>query len=78
MDIQMPEMDGEEATKTIRERWPNQEQPWIIAMTAHALEGDRENLLAVGMDDYISKPLDVKDLHGVLDRIPSNPRGMKN
>ena len=70
MDIQMPEMDGEEATRVIREKWPVEEHPWIIAMTAHALEGDREHFLSIEMDDYISKPLDVKELFRVLERIP--------
>jgi PAS domain S-box-containing protein len=70
MDIQMPEMDGEEATKIIRRKNSNFKQPWIIAMTAHALEGDRERFLAKGMDDYISKPLNVAELHRVLKRIP--------
>jgi PAS domain S-box-containing protein len=70
MDIQMPEMDGEEATILIRSQWPVEDHPWIIAMTAHALEGDREHFLEIGMDDYISKPLDVKELFRVLERIP--------
>ena len=70
MDIQMPEMDGEEATRIIREKWPVKEHPWIIAMTAHALEGDREHFLSIEMDDYISKPLDVKELFRVLERMP--------
>ena len=70
MDIQMPEMDGQEATAIIRERWVGEDCPWIVAMTAHALEGDREHFLSIGMDDYISKPLDVKELFRVLERIP--------
>ncbi len=68
MDIQMPEMDGIEATRRIRERWPAERQPRIVAMTAHALEGDRERLLAMGMDDYISKPVRVEELVAVLER----------
>ena len=72
MDIQMPEMDGEEATQIIRDRWPPAEQPWIIAMTAHALEGDREHFLSLEMNDYISKPIDVKELFRVLERIPGS------
>ena len=70
MDIQMPEMDGEEATKIIREKWPVKEQPWIVAMTAHALGGDREHYMTGGMDDYISKPLNVKELMRILERSP--------
>ena len=62
MDVQMPEMDGEEATQQIRQEWPKDKQPRIIAMTANALEGDKEHYLAIGMDDYISKPVRVEDL----------------
>jgi CheY-like chemotaxis protein len=53
----MPEMDGEEAAKKIKRDWPNVKRPRLIAVTANALEGDREKYLALGMDDYISKPI---------------------
>jgi len=62
MDIQMPEMDGEAATRRIRAEWPPHKQPRIIAMTANALEGDRERYLKLQIDDYISKPIRVEDL----------------
>jgi PAS domain S-box-containing protein len=69
MDVQMPEMDGWEATRTIRKRLPPERQPHIIAMTAHALEGDREKCFAMGMDDYVSKPFQVEDLVLSLQRV---------
>jgi len=68
MDVQMPEMDGFEATKCIR-IWEGTERHIpIIAMTAHALKGDRERCIEVGMDDYVSKPLEPQVLFNVLDR----------
>jgi PAS domain S-box-containing protein len=69
MDVQMPEMDGFEATRRIREWEGGKEQRIpIIAMTAHAMKGDRGRCLAAGMDDYVPKPLDFRILLGVLDR----------
>jgi CheY-like chemotaxis protein len=66
MDIQMPEMDGIEATQRIRASWPPNDQPRIVAMTANALAGDRETYLTGGMDDYVSKPIKVEELTRVL------------
>jgi two-component system sensor histidine kinase/response regulator len=71
MDVQMPEMDGLEATIRIRNDLGNKDLP-IIAMTAHAMRGDREKCIASGMDDYISKPIDRLKLYKVLKKyIPS-------
>jgi PAS domain S-box-containing protein len=66
MDIQMPEMDGLEATKAIREAVPEAHQPRIIAMTANAMMGDRERYLKEGMDAYLSKPVRVQELGHLL------------
>lgn len=72
MDIQMPKMDGVEATQQIRSRWAAKDQPRIVALTAYALPGDREWLLKSGMDDYISKPVHIEELVAALERVSSS------
>jgi signal transduction histidine kinase/DNA-binding response OmpR family regulator/HPt (histidine-containing phosphotransfer) domain-containing protein len=66
LDVQMPEMDGLEAAKRICQQWERQRRPYLIAMTANAMQGDREICLAAGMDDYISKPVRMEELAQVL------------
>ena len=68
MDVQMPELDGLEATRQIRERRGSSDAPRIIAMTANAMEGDRDECLAAGMDDYLSKPIRPEELSRALAR----------
>jgi signal transduction histidine kinase/DNA-binding response OmpR family regulator/tetratricopeptide (TPR) repeat protein len=68
MDVQMPELDGLDATRRIVARWPADARPRIIAMTANAMQGDRERCLEAGMDDYVSKPIRVDELAGALER----------
>jgi CheY-like chemotaxis protein len=68
MDVQMPGMDGLEAARRIRDEWPAEERPRIIAVTANALREDRETCLAAGMDDYLSKPVLLEDLRVALSR----------
>ena len=67
MDCQMPEMDGFEATALIRKMEGQSAHTPIVAMTANAMQGDRERCLAAGMDDYVAKPIRPKDLQTVLD-----------
>ena len=62
MDVQMPEMDGLEASRRITASLPAGQRPRIVAMTANAMQGDREMCLAAGMDDYIAKPIRVDQL----------------
>ncbi|MEY3220079.1 MAG: hypothetical protein RIT27_1436 [Pseudomonadota bacterium] len=66
MDVQMPEMDGLTATRHIVKTYPPEMRPYIIAMTANAMEGDREICLTAGMQDYISKPIHKEDLNKAL------------
>jgi len=66
MDVQMPGMDGVEAARHIRDEWPAEERPRIIAVTASALQEDRETCLSAGMDDFLSKPVLLEDLRLAL------------
>jgi CheY-like chemotaxis protein len=68
MDVQMPEMDGLEATRSLRRELSGDRQPHIIAMTANAMQGDREMCLAAGMDDYVSKPIRIEELVDALSK----------
>ena len=73
MDIQMPEIDGLETTKRIRRQLPLRRQPRILALTAHAMSGDRERCLAAGMDGFLSKPVKLAQLEAAL--AATVPRG---
>ncbi|MGM3307737.1 PAS domain S-box protein [Anabaena sp. WFMT] len=78
MDVQMPEMDGLETTQIICQDWEASQRPYIVAMTANAMRGDREICLAAGMDDYISKPVQIADLFHALSRYGKQKIGGKN
>ena len=71
MDVQMPEMDGLEASRRITAALPDGRRPRIVAMTANAMQGDREMCLAAGMDDYIAKPIRVDELVEALLHAPA-------
>jgi CheY-like chemotaxis protein len=74
MDVQMPELSGLETTRKLRERAANlAKRPWIIALTASAMPEDREQCLAAGMDDYLSKPLQPEELASALARAGQHP-----
>jgi CheY-like chemotaxis protein len=68
MDVQMPDMDGLAATRSIVRDWPSEKRPHIVAMTANAMQGDREMCLEAGMNDYISKPIRIERLIESLSR----------
>jgi len=75
MDVQMPEMDGLEASRRINAKYPRASRPRIVAMTANAMQGDREMCIAAGMDDYLTKPVRVNELVEALTRVkPTAPR----
>jgi PAS domain S-box-containing protein len=73
MDVQMPEMDGLEAARRINQGWPPGTRPRIIAMTANAMQGDREKCLDAGMDDYITKPIHTEALIEALGKTQPQP-----
>ncbi len=68
MDVHMPEMDGLEATRLLHQFYEPEDRPVIIAMTANAMQGDREDCIAVGMDDYVPKPVRIEDFQAVIER----------
>ncbi len=74
MDVQMPELDGLEATRRIHDRWPPETRPRIVAMTANALPEDREACFAAGMDDYVAKPIRGEELAVALMRAKPHRR----
>jgi PAS domain S-box-containing protein len=66
MDVEMPEMDGLEATRRIHQRWPRDQRPHIVAVTANAMQGERDLCIQAGVDDYITKPIHIEDLVAAL------------
>jgi signal transduction histidine kinase/DNA-binding response OmpR family regulator len=78
MDVHMPEMDGLTATRHICQEWSHASRPRIIAMTANAMQGDREKCLSAGMDDYISKPIRVEELVQCLNQCQSSSENLES
>ncbi|HEY9875120.1 MAG TPA: response regulator [Candidatus Obscuribacterales bacterium] len=78
MDMQMPEMDGLTATRRICQEWSSSDRPRIIAMTANAMQGDREECLNAGMDDYMSKPIRLEELIEALSKCQPKNSPMSN
>jgi GAF domain-containing protein/CheY-like chemotaxis protein/HPt (histidine-containing phosphotransfer) domain-containing protein len=76
MDVQMPDMDGVQATRRIFERWRDTDRPWIVAMTAEVMRGDREGFLAAGMNDYVAKPIRPQELIAAIARTPRRKRAV--
>jgi CheY-like chemotaxis protein len=68
MDVQMPLMDGIEANRLIKETLSSTKNPYIVAVTAHAIKGDSEKYLAAGMDDYISKPIGINAVTEIIEK----------
>ncbi|HEX7786949.1 MAG TPA: response regulator, partial [Methylomirabilota bacterium] len=76
MDVQMPEMDGLEASREIHRRSAGRTRPRIVAMTANAMQGDRDLCVAAGMDDYVAKPIRVEELVSALERCHLRAEGL--
>jgi PAS domain S-box-containing protein len=68
MDVQMPQMDGLTATQKIHQTWAEAKRPYIIAMTANAMQGDRQLCIDAGMNDYVSKPIRIEELQQALSK----------
>lgn len=77
MDIQMPELDGYETTRHLHRTLESNQRPVIIAMTAFAMEGDKEKCIAAGMDDYISKPIIIEEIVNVITRYGGNRKSTR-
>ena len=76
MDVHMPEVDGLTATRRLREALPPERQPTVVAMTAHALQGDEERCRAAGMDGYLPKPVKLDDLRALLEAYEGQSTGL--
>jgi CheY-like chemotaxis protein len=76
MDVQMPELDGLDATRQIVQTSSPDQRPWIIALTANAMQGDRETCLQAGMNDYLNKPLRLEALSQAIHRYATSGYGV--